>query len=81
MSSPAFRTFLGRRVWPGTYLKLYFPFIISSSTVFFLFGNVVTKLTDAPDDKWVNLVENVEASGRRQKLKSEAEEYFKSLKQ
>jgi hypothetical protein len=59
---------------------LYFPFFISSTTIFFLFSAAHTALSNAPDDKWVKMVENVAEASRQQKLKAEAEEYLKKHK-
>ncbi|KAI8898339.1 hypothetical protein BC833DRAFT_590228 [Globomyces pollinis-pini] len=72
----AYRTFLGTRVWPGNYLKLYFPFIITGTTSFFLFANVHTKLMNAPDGKWEHMMRNVSESTAAQKNKNDAVDYY-----
>jgi hypothetical protein len=35
----AYRTFLGKRVWPANILKVYWPFMASGSFAYFLFGS------------------------------------------
>ncbi|KAJ3274489.1 hypothetical protein HDV01_002617 [Terramyces sp. JEL0728] len=77
---PPFRTFLGARVWPGNFLKLYFPFIISGSTIYFLVASTHTQLMDAPDDKWVGICDNVRESSAQTAMKQEAEKYLREHK-
>ncbi|KAI8904722.1 hypothetical protein EDD86DRAFT_212655 [Gorgonomyces haynaldii] len=67
----------GFKAYKSSYLKLYFPFIISGTTIFFLFSAAHTALSNAPDDKWVKIVENVAEGTKRQALKAEAEKYLK----
>ncbi|KAJ3086855.1 hypothetical protein HK102_012333 [Quaeritorhiza haematococci] len=78
MSAPAYRTFLGQRVWPVPILKLYWPFFISGSTAFFMFSWAHTKLMDDPTDKWVNIVENVNRDSALQKMKNEAAAWYEA---
>lgn len=68
----ALKTLFGQRVWTSSYLKLYFPFIITGTTAFFLFGSAHTALSNAPDDKWNRIVQNGEEASKRQALKSAA---------
>jgi hypothetical protein len=42
-----------------------------------LFSAAHTALSNAPDDKWVKMVEIVAEASRQQKLKVEAETYLK----
>ncbi|TPX54784.1 hypothetical protein PhCBS80983_g05760 [Powellomyces hirtus] len=79
--APAYRTFLGQRVWPATLLKLYFPFFISGSMAFFLFSFAHTKMMSSSQDKWVNIVNNVRRDTERQKLKAAAGEYYQAHQQ
>ncbi|KAI9099441.1 hypothetical protein DFS34DRAFT_617589 [Phlyctochytrium arcticum] len=75
-----FRTFLGQRVWPASILKVYAPFFVSGSFAFFLFSFAHTKMMDAPDSKWVNIVNNVRDQTERQQLKAAATEYYEQHK-
>ncbi|KAI8922776.1 hypothetical protein BC831DRAFT_474303 [Entophlyctis helioformis] len=79
MSAPAYPTLFGKRIWPTTFLKFYFPFFMVGSTMYFLVAKAHTAMTNAADDKWVNIVSNVEEATARQKLKADAEAYLKKL--
>jgi hypothetical protein len=70
------KTFLGRRVWPAPFLKLYFPFFLSGSTIFFLFSFAHTKMMDNPQDKWLNIVANVKQATADQVHKNAASAYL-----
>ncbi|TPX45279.1 hypothetical protein SeMB42_g04069 [Synchytrium endobioticum] len=76
MSAPAYRTFLGQRVWPGSFLKVYYPFFISGSLAFFLFSFAHTKMMNNPTDKWMNIVKDVQDATEKQKLRNEATQWF-----
>ncbi len=87
MSTAApFKTFLGHRVYQAPFLKLYFPFFLSGATIYFLFAFAHTKMMDRnlfssthladPQDKWLNIVDNVKKATAQQKLKNEALEYM-----
>ncbi|KAI9207557.1 uncharacterized protein BJ171DRAFT_493015 [Polychytrium aggregatum] len=70
-AQPAFRTFLGQRVWPSPVLKLYFPFFISGSTAFFLFSAAHSALTNASP-----LPEAGRLAAKEKALKDEAVEWW-----
>ncbi|KAJ3277804.1 hypothetical protein HK104_002966, partial [Borealophlyctis nickersoniae] len=53
---PVYPTFFGRPVYPTPILKVYWPFFLSGTLAFFLGSWAHTKLTNAPDDKWLNIV-------------------------
>ncbi|KAJ3105284.1 hypothetical protein HDU96_008646 [Phlyctochytrium bullatum] len=94
MSTAAYRTFLGYRapgglpfsygpiflvrVWPATFLKLYFPFMISGSTIYFLFGAAHIGLMNDANDKWVNIVKNVKEASKKQVFKNEAANWYEA---
>ncbi|KAL2913460.1 hypothetical protein HK105_207072 [Polyrhizophydium stewartii] len=72
-------TLFGARVWPTNFLKLWFPFFMTGSTAYFGVAYIHTKLMDAPDDKWVNIVKNVQDSTEAQNVRKEVETYLKKL--
>ncbi|KAJ3016524.1 hypothetical protein HKX48_003999 [Thoreauomyces humboldtii] len=78
--APAFRTFWGQRVWPAPILRLYAPFFVSGSLAFFTFSWAHTKMMNSPEDKWINIVNNVRDATERQKLKAAAGDYMESHK-
>ncbi len=45
-AAAAYKTFFGLRVYKSPFLKLYFPFVISGSTIYFLFSAAHTKMMD-----------------------------------
>ncbi|KAJ3149891.1 hypothetical protein HK101_001999 [Irineochytrium annulatum] len=64
-------------VWNhGTFLKLYWPFMISGSTAFFLFSSAQVAMQNDPHDKWVNLTRNVDEAAKAQVLKAEAATWY-----
>ncbi|EGF80419.1 hypothetical protein BATDEDRAFT_88795 [Batrachochytrium dendrobatidis JAM81] len=79
MSAASYPRLFGMKVYKTSFLKLYLPFILSGSTVYFGVASIHTALTNAPDDKWVNIVNIVEAATKNQVLKNEATDYLKSL--
>ncbi|OAJ41155.1 hypothetical protein BDEG_24796 [Batrachochytrium dendrobatidis JEL423] len=112
MSAASYPRLFGMKVYKTSFLKLYLPFILSGSTVYFGVASIHTALTNVeyhlstlwmktvslllkkidtssteltlgcqatPDDKWVNIVNIVEAATKNQVLKNEATDYLKSL--
>ncbi|KAJ3054795.1 hypothetical protein HK097_000787 [Rhizophlyctis rosea] len=73
-----FKTLFGRRVWPANILRVYWPFYLSGTFTFFLFSYFHTKLMNSPEDKWINIVNNVRRDTERTKLKNAATQYFES---
>ncbi|KAI9353075.1 hypothetical protein DFJ73DRAFT_776259 [Zopfochytrium polystomum] len=65
----AYKTIFGYRVWPASILKVYYPFMLSATTIYFLFSST---------DKWANLVKDVQAQANIQKEKTAAAEYLAS---
>ncbi|TPX30737.1 hypothetical protein SmJEL517_g05781 [Synchytrium microbalum] len=76
MSAPAYRTFLGQRVWPGSFLKVYYPFFFSGAFAFFLFSFAHTKMMDNPTNKWMNIVKDVSDATGKQKLRNDATKWY-----
>ncbi|KAH6565993.1 hypothetical protein BASA50_005287 [Batrachochytrium salamandrivorans] len=79
MSAASYPTLLGMKIYKTNFLKLYFPFFMSGSTAYFGIAYVHTKLSNAPDNKWVDIVQNVENANVQQTLRSDATEYLKKL--
>ncbi|KAJ3107982.1 hypothetical protein HDU97_002562 [Phlyctochytrium planicorne] len=76
MSAVAHRTFLGFRVWPASILKVYFPFVLSGSTIFFLFSGAHTAMSNDSHDKWRNIVNNVREDSKYQAKKNAAAAWY-----
>ncbi|KAJ3213430.1 hypothetical protein HDU67_002905 [Dinochytrium kinnereticum] len=59
-------------------LKLYFPFMISGSTIFFLFSGAHTAMSNEAHDKWINIVNNVKDNSKYQVLKNQASAWYEA---
>ncbi|KAI9327718.1 hypothetical protein DFJ73DRAFT_132611 [Zopfochytrium polystomum] len=52
----AYKTIFGYRVWPASILKVYYPFMLSATTIYFLFSGAHFAMMNSSTDKWANLV-------------------------
>ncbi|KAL3901803.1 MAG: hypothetical protein SGCHY_000332 [Lobulomycetales sp.] len=81
-SSLPYRMFMGQRVWRVPILRIYYPFILSGVTSFFVFSWLHTAFSNDPTNKWNNIVLNVEKGTAETMMKAEATEYYqKQLKE
>ncbi|KAJ3415510.1 hypothetical protein HDV05_004712 [Chytridiales sp. JEL 0842] len=80
MASAATRTFLGFKVWPANILKVYWPFMVSGSLAYFLFGSAATAMLNEPTSKWANISNNVKEESKKQVLKTEAANWLEEEK-
>eukprot|EP00997_Jenningsia_sp_PLL12_P011342 NODE_8914_length_390_cov_27.436950_g8026_i0.p1 GENE.NODE_8914_length_390_cov_27.436950_g8026_i0~~NODE_8914_length_390_cov_27.436950_g8026_i0.p1 ORF type:complete len:87 (+),score=6.34 NODE_8914_length_390_cov_27.436950_g8026_i0:46-306(+) len=74
----AYRTFLGQRVWKTPILKLYWPFMLTGPTIFFLFSAAHTAMSGDTEDKWNRIVDIARENTARTKMQAEATAWYEA---
>ncbi len=69
------------RYYSAPLLKIYWPFMLSGTTAFFLFSAAHTAMTNDPNDKWNRIVLDVKTSSAEYKVKAQAIEWYNQQQQ